>query len=32
MGRQGIHSKTYPNGAVYRGHYVNDKRHGLDTN
>jgi len=27
--RQGIHTKTYPNGATYRGHYLNDKRHGV---
>jgi len=26
--RQGIHTKTYPNGATYRGYYLNDKRHG----
>ena len=26
--RQGIHTKTYLNGATYTGHYVNDKRHG----
>ena len=29
MKRQGIHAKTYPIGAIYRGHYVNDKRHGF---
>ena len=27
--RQGLHTKTYPNGAIYTGHYVNDKRHGF---
>jgi len=26
--RQGIHTKTYPNGATYQGYYLNDKRHG----
>jgi len=27
--RQGIHKKSYPNGATYRGYYLNDRRHGL---
>ena len=27
--RQGIHTKSYPNGATYTGHYLDDKRHGF---
>ncbi len=27
--RQGIHAKRYPNGATYRGYYVDDRRHGI---
>jgi hypothetical protein len=27
--RQGIHTKSYPNGATFTGHYLDDKRHGF---
>ena len=27
--RQGINKKSYPNGATYTGHYLDDRRHGF---
>ena len=27
--RQGVHTKRYPNGATYTGHYLDDRRHGF---